>query len=304
MLKRITFVVVGLIFLMGTADLFARQKEKKSQARPGQKQRAQAKKVSSQKQKGSERAGPNRTEALRRQHQQEAAKKNLALRRKQQQAAAKRAQAMRDRHRQATARKGAPVSRAPSRPLSGRPELRQAGQIFGQWLDQLTDAYRTNNREKMGALIKRMNEIRQRFQRTRAARGQLGGGWGLGAARVGSGPRSTLPTASKGQPSRSHNYPAEHGRTAQHKSTGASPGRQRTPAHSTRPDPTGRGGTAQHKTTASPGRPRTPEHGTRPAPHGQDRAGADKSEHDSRGRPAPGPKKPASPTPRRPAPRK
>jgi len=275
MLKRFTFVVVGVILLMGTADLFARQKEKKSQAKPGQKQKAQAKKVSSQKQKSGEKARLKRTESLRRQHQQEAAKKNLALRRKQQQAAAKRAQAMRDKQRQATARKGAPVSRTPSRPLSGRLGLSQAGpQIFGQWLDQLTDAYRTNNREKMGALIRRMNEIRQRFQKTRAARGQLGGGWGPGAARLGSGPHSTPATASKGQPSRSHNYPAEHGRTA------------------------------QHKTTASPGRPRTPEHGPGPAARGQDRAGADKSEHDSRGRPAPGPKKPASPTPRRPAPRK
>jgi len=69
------------------------------------------------------------------------------------------------------------------RPWVGRPG---AGRMLSGWLDELTNAYRENDREKMGLLIRQMHQLRQRM----SAAGGLGPGWrGLGRGwRGGAGP--------------------------------------------------------------------------------------------------------------------
>lgn len=69
------------------------------------------------------------------------------------------------------------------RPWVGRPG---AGRMLSGWLDELTNAYRENDREKMGLLIRQMHQLRQRMP----AAGGLGpGGRGLGRGwRGGAGP--------------------------------------------------------------------------------------------------------------------
>lgn len=202
MLKKITLAAVAAVLLIGSANLFARETKKKPQAKPGQQQKAQAEKIRAQKQKADQKLGPKQADALQRQRRQEAARKTAALQKKRQEAA-KRAQAMRNRQQQAAAkrnqpsqkqrqeatrraeaqrrarmqaaaRRAAPGARPDSRPQQARPGLYQAGpQMLSRWLDELTQAYRANDREKMGLLIKRMHEVRQRIQRVRAAQGQL-----------------------------------------------------------------------------------------------------------------------------------
>lgn len=60
------------------------------------------------------------------------------------------------------------------RPWVGRPG---AGRMLSGWLDELTNAYRENDREKMGLLIRQMHQFRQRMS---ASGGLVPGGRGLG----------------------------------------------------------------------------------------------------------------------------
>ncbi len=181
-----------------------RVQKQKAQAEKirAQKQKAQAEKIRAQKQKADQKLGPKRAEALQRQRRQEAAKKTAALQKKRQpaakrtqpvrnkqqragakrnqplqkqrQEAARRAEAQRRVRMQAAARRSAPGARPDSRVQQARPGLYQAGpQMLSRWLDELTQAYRANDREKMGLLIKKMHEVRQRIQRVRSAQGQL-----------------------------------------------------------------------------------------------------------------------------------
>jgi len=69
----------------------------------------------------------------------------------------------------------------PVRP--GQEKLAQPRQMFGRYLDELTKAYRANDREKMGQLLRKMHQLRQKWQRVRGlgfqGRGMFGG-WGRG----------------------------------------------------------------------------------------------------------------------------
>jgi hypothetical protein len=60
---------------------------------------------------------------------------------------------------------------APERQPLFAPPQRPAMQMFGRWLDELTNAYRENDRERMGQLIKRMHQFKQKSQMGRAALG-------------------------------------------------------------------------------------------------------------------------------------
>lgn len=273
MLKKIILAAVAAVLLTGSANIFARETKKKPQAKPGQKQEAQAKKVRAQKQKADQKLGPKRAEALQRQRRQEAAKKTAALQKKRQ-AAAKRTQAMRNRQQRAgakrnqpsqkqrqeaarraevqrrarmdaAARRAMPGARPDRRPQPTRPGLYQAGpQVLSRWLDELTQAYRANDREKMGLLIKRMHEIRQRIQRVRSAQGQF---W-RGAAT-----------------------------------------RWRAP---------------QHRDIDAPGHHGTPERSVKPAPRGVPHADVHKPEQGPHKQPSARPKKPQASSPRWPAPKR
>lgn len=70
------------------------------------------------------------------------------------------------------------------------------GQMAGEWLDELTNAYRENDREKMGQLIRQMHQFRQRLSASggreplgpgRGRQGGAGPGFGRGAGRAGRG---------------------------------------------------------------------------------------------------------------------
>jgi len=51
-------------------------------------------------------------------------------------------------------------------------QLRPEQEASGRLLDELTKAYRENDREKMGQLIRKMNQLRQRVQKARVAPGE------------------------------------------------------------------------------------------------------------------------------------
>lgn len=70
------------------------------------------------------------------------------------------------------------------------------GQMAGEWLDELTNAYRENDREKMGQLIRQMHQFRQRLSASggrepvgpgRGRQGGAGPGLGRGTGRAGRG---------------------------------------------------------------------------------------------------------------------
>ena len=63
---------------------------------------------------------------------------------------------------------GAPEGPQPPAPLPQRPAV----QMFDRCLDELTKAYQENDRERMGQLIKRMHQFRQKLQMGRAALGE------------------------------------------------------------------------------------------------------------------------------------
>jgi hypothetical protein len=62
--------------------------------------------------------------------------------------------------------------------LQQKPQQLRPGQVrpmqegAGRFLDELTKAYRENDREKMGQLIRKMNQLRQRMQKARSAPGE------------------------------------------------------------------------------------------------------------------------------------
>jgi len=60
---------------------------------------------------------------------------------------------------------------SPERQPLFAPPQRPAMQMFGRWLDELTKAYQENDRERMGQLIKKMHQFRQKSQMGRAALG-------------------------------------------------------------------------------------------------------------------------------------
>jgi len=92
---------------------------------------------------------------------------------------------MQQRQRQRTDREAprGPKEAAPGKPQPVRTWQNQpARQMFGGWLNELTKAYRENDRQKMGQLIRKMHQLRQQWQEAggRGFQPRGIGGWGRG----------------------------------------------------------------------------------------------------------------------------
>jgi hypothetical protein len=74
------------------------------------------------------------------------------------------------------------------RPWVGRPG---AGRMLSGWLDELTNAYRENDREKMGLLIRQMHQLRQRMSASTRLSSSKSGGLGPGGRGLGRGWRGS-----------------------------------------------------------------------------------------------------------------
>jgi len=161
MLKKTMLSIIATVVLIGAANLNAQEGKDRSEAGPRPKQ------VLEGRQRASREAVRERAE----QAQQQRATKE---------ARRKRTENLR----------GKPQ---PVRPEQNQPA--QPGQMFGGCLDELTKAYRANDREKMGQLLRKMHQLRQEWQEIRGrgfqGRGMIGGwdrgfqgrgigGWGRG----------------------------------------------------------------------------------------------------------------------------
>lgn len=158
MLKKIVLSVAVTAVLIGAANLIAQERIDRPQARPRQRQKGQAEQPRRQ------RAGG---EALREHTEQ-----------MQQQRATKEARRKRMENLRGKPQPARPGQDQPGFPQGGVPA--QPGQMFGRWLDELIKAYRANDREKMGQLLKKMHQLRQEWQEIRG-RGFQGRGirrWG------------------------------------------------------------------------------------------------------------------------------
>jgi len=173
MLKKIMLVVVAAVFLIGTESLFAADKKKaeptqRQAARAPQQQKSRTLQVA--RQKAAREAQAKRAEEMRKKRQQE------AMQKKRQQEAAKKAQALRGKKPQeeAAKKKSATQSRVSRRPQQSRTgqNLLPMQQMFGKWLDEMNKAYRDNDRQKMGQLLRRMQQLTQRVQQAGTTAGQ------------------------------------------------------------------------------------------------------------------------------------
>ena len=148
MLKKIVLSVAATAVLIGAANLIAQERRYRPQARPRQ------------------RAGG---EALREHTKQ-----------MQQQRATKEARRKRMENLHGKPQPARPGQNQPGFPQGGVPA--QPGQMFSRWLDELIKAYRANDREKMGQLLRKMHQLRRERQEIRG-RGFQGRGirrWGRG----------------------------------------------------------------------------------------------------------------------------
>ncbi len=136
MLKKTMLGIVALILLIGAENLLATEKKNKPKAKQKQ----------GQVQKGRK-------------------KQNNKAKTKAKKAGAEKAKAA------ATARKRREQARSKSqqsRPGANLPSQ----QMYGRWLDELTKAYQENDKEKMGQLIRKMRQMRQRVRNARGAPGE------------------------------------------------------------------------------------------------------------------------------------
>ena len=172
MLKKIMLVVVAAVFLIGTESLFAADRKKaeptqRQGARAPQQQKSQTLQVA--RQKAAREAQAKRAEEMRKKRQQE------AMQKKRQQEAASKAQALRGtKQQEAAKKKSATQSRVSRRPQQSRTgqNLLPMQQVFGKWLDEMNKAYRDNDRQKMGQLLRRMQQLTQRVQQAGTTAGQ------------------------------------------------------------------------------------------------------------------------------------
>jgi len=171
MLKKIMLVMAAAVVLIGVENLAAQEGRGRPEAEPQQRQARQG----WQSQRGqTQQPGRERTE----------------------QKAARRPTESRGTQTRQQPRVSREAGRSPADAVRGRPQQFGRGQTppspaiqtrLAGWLDELTKAYRENDREKMGQLLRRMNEARQRVQRARGAlgerlrdlRGRAGAGQGL-----------------------------------------------------------------------------------------------------------------------------
>lgn len=168
MFKKVMLGIVALILLVGAENLLAKEKEEESKPKAKQQQKQVQKETKKRKSRakrsGKKKAGkkttPKRKKASPKKRRQRPAKE-AAKKAKAEKARAAKARAAAARKRSEQVRDKAPQPR----PGANRP----AQQMFGKWLDELTEAYRENNREKMGQLIRKMHQIRQRMRQGPAA---------------------------------------------------------------------------------------------------------------------------------------
>jgi len=152
MSKKIMLVIVAVILLVGAENLIAQERRGRPESEP--KQKGQVEQL--RRPRAGEEAGRARVGGMRRLRAVEAEPERVrALRQKPQQkpvreAMRKRVEAVRGKLQQ----------------------LRPGQEASGRLLDALIKAYRENDREKMGQLIRKMNQLRQRMQKARAAPGE------------------------------------------------------------------------------------------------------------------------------------
>ena len=156
MLKKIILSIAVTAVLIGAASLIGQERRDRPQARPRQRQVLE----------GRQRTG---REALREHAEQS-----------QQQRATREARRKRMENSHGKPQPVRPEQNQPGFPQGGVPA--QPGQMFGGCLDELTEAYRGNDREKMGQLLRKMHQLRRDWQEVRS-RGFQGRGirrWGHG----------------------------------------------------------------------------------------------------------------------------
>jgi len=167
MLKKIMLGIVATVMLIGAENLNSQETQDRPKEEPKQEQSPQGR----QRQK-------DRVQQFRRQRaDREAAREDM--------------ENLRDEPRPYEKERG---EAEPIRPE--QEQIAQPGQMFGRLLDELTKAYREDNREKMGQLLRKMNQLRQKWQMVKGrgfqGRGMVGGlgrglrcrgmtgGWGQG----------------------------------------------------------------------------------------------------------------------------
>ena len=175
MLKKVMLGIVALILLVGVENLTAKEKEEEDKPKAKQKQKQVQKDQKKQKskakrlhkQKAGRQTTPKRRKASQKKRRQKVTKEAAAKKAKADKARAEKAKAA------AAARKRPEQVRGKSQQLRPGANLPRQ-QMFSKWLDELTNAYRENDREKMGQLIRKMHQLRQRVRKAMSAPGEAG----------------------------------------------------------------------------------------------------------------------------------
>jgi len=203
MLKKVMLGIVAVILLVGVENLSAKGKEEedKPKAKQKQVQKDQKKQKSRAKQLHKQKAGkqtaPKRRKASQKKRRQKVTKEAEAKKAKAEKARAEKAKAEKARAEKAKAAKAraekvkaakaraerakaAAAARKRPEQVRGKSQQLRPGanlprqQMFSKWLDELTNAYRENDREKMGQLIRKMHQLRQRVRKAMSAPGEAG----------------------------------------------------------------------------------------------------------------------------------
>jgi len=193
MLKKVMLGIVALILLVGAENLSAKEKEEqdkpkakqKQVQKDGKKQKSRAKQL--HKQKTGKQTTPKRRKASQKKRRQKVTKEAAAKKAKAVKARAEKAKAAKARAEKAKAvkaraerTKAAAAARKRTEQVRGKSQQLRPGanlprqQMFSRWLDELTDAYRENDRETMGQLIRKMHQLRQRVRKAMSAPGEAG----------------------------------------------------------------------------------------------------------------------------------
>ena len=139
MSKKIMLGIVAVILLVGAEHLIAQERKGRPKAEP--KQKGQVEQL--RRQRAGEEAGRGRVEGMQQRRRLRAV-------------------------REAEPERVKALQQKAQRPGQDRPMQEGSGRL----LDELTKAYRENDREKMGQLIRKMNQLRQKMQKARAALGE------------------------------------------------------------------------------------------------------------------------------------
>jgi uncharacterized protein involved in type VI secretion and phage assembly len=193
MLKKVMLGIVAVILLVGAENLLAKEKEEQGKPKAKQKQRQVQKETKKQKSKA-------KRLAKKKADKQTAPKRRKASQKKRRQKVTKEAEAKKARAEKARVEKAKAAAAARKRmeQVRGKSQQLRPGanlprqQMFGKWLDELTNAYRENDREKMGQLIRKMHQLRQRVRKAMSAPGDA-------VRDLRDRPRAAQPSAKKGR---------------------------------------------------------------------------------------------------------